>query len=116
MRFAVAVTAAALAQLVAYLTPGMPALVALLYLAFASCGAGFFAGRRSALAGALSVFAGGAVFGVWSDAPRWLRGDASATDLAGLTALLVGIVPYAIVGAVAGALGGVLRRRALAAR
>ena len=102
MRFAVAVTAAALAQLVAYLTPGMPALVALLYLAFASCGAGFFAG--------------GAVFGVWSDAPRWLRGDASATDLAGLTALLVGIVPYAIVGAVAGALGGVLRRRALAAR
>ena len=56
MRFALAVMVAAALQLVVYLQVGTwigtTALLAVVYILFASLGAGWFAGRRPALAGA----------------------------------------------------------------
>src|SRR5436190_13356495 len=56
MRFAVAVLGAGIVQIVPYqrldLWIGAGAALALLYIGFAAFGAGFFAGRRTVLAGA----------------------------------------------------------------
>ena len=118
MRFWAAVLVAAAAQLVVYLRVstwiGATALLAITYLLFAALGAGFFAARRSALAGLASVFVGAFLYGIVSYfAPGAL---AEAGQLFEWEArLLVSVVPYAIGGAFAGALGGAVRRRAIRA-
>jgi hypothetical protein len=92
------------------------AFLAMAYLLFASFGAGWFAARRSALAGGLSVLLGAeaaAVFQFITATPLELAG-ASALDLLGWAArLAVWAFPYAVGGAFAGAAGGWLRSRAL---
>ncbi len=116
MRFAVAVAAAAAADLVVLLRAdqwfGVVGLLALGYLLLASAGAGFVAAHRSALAGALAVFAGAALSAIVQYAGR----GSSGGDLGILAAfelqLLTAVVPYAVAGALAGLAGGVLRRRA----
>src|SRR5438034_9371616 len=68
MRFAVAVLGAGIAQVFPYLRLdqwiGAGGALALLYIGFAALGAGFFAGRRGAAAGALSVLVGPFLFAV----------------------------------------------------
>ena len=119
MRFWLAVLVAAVAQLAVYLQVGTwigtAALLATAYIAFASLGAGWFAARRSALAGGLSALLGAAVYGVVSFFGPGAIGM-TAFDLIGWEArLLLAVIPYVIVGAAAGALGGLLRRRAMGA-
>jgi hypothetical protein len=120
MRFWLAVFAAAIADVVVFsqgaLWVGGGALLAAMYLFFASFGAGWFAARRSALAGGLSVMLGAAVSAlyVYLTTPPAALAGASVLDLVGW-ALRLGIwaLPYAIGGALAGAGGGWLRGRAL---
>ena len=116
MRFAVAVVIAAAVQVVPYLRPDVPTVLAIAYVLFAALGAGFFAGARGWLAGALSVVLGAGLYGLWSRAALGAeRGLVLGDLLRSETALLVAIVPYAVLGALAGALGATIRRRALAA-
>lgn len=95
---------------------GDGAFLAMTYLLFASFGAGWFAARRSALAGGLSVLLGAeaaAIFQFLTATPLELAG-AGALDLVGWAArLAVWALPYAVGGAFAGAAGGWLRGRAL---
>ena len=95
---------------------GTGAFLALAYLLFAAFGAGWFAARRSALAGGLSVLLGAAA------ATLFQLFTLSSTALAGMGVLeLIGwtlrfmtwAFPYAIGGAFAGAAGGWLRGRAM---
>jgi len=92
------------------------AYLAMTYLLFASFGAGWFAARRSALAGGLSVLLGAeaaAIFQFLTATPLELAG-AGALDLVGWAArLAVWALPYALGGAFAGAAGGWLRGHAL---
>lgn len=89
--------------------------LALAYLLFSAFGAGWFAARRSALAGGLSVLLGAvaaAIFGFV--AATSLQLAANALDLIGWAlSLTFWALPYAVGGAFAGAAGGWLRRRAL---
>src|SRR2546427_10231010 len=68
MRFAVAVLGAGIAQVFPYLRLdqwiGAGGALALLYIGFAALGAGFFAGRGGAAAGALSVLVGAFLYAV----------------------------------------------------
>lgn len=120
MRFTLAVTAAAVADQIVFRRiadwVGVGAFLALGYLALASLGAGFFAGGRPALAGALAVFAGAALYGAMS----YLGTSSYATDLGALFGfelqLLTSVVPYAMTGALFGLLGGRLRAGALRRR
>ena len=115
MRFAIAVLAAATLDLVVLLRVdqwlGAAALLAIGYLLLSSAGAGFFAARRSALAGALAVIVGALLSGLVQYWPRL----AYANDLGVLAGfevqLVIALVPYAIGGAIAGRLGGALRAR-----
>ena len=119
MRFALAVGVAAALDLAVLLRIdqwiGTAGLLAIGYLLFASAGAGFFAGSRSALAGALAVVVGVLLSGLVQYWPRL----AYANDLGVLVGfelqLLVAFVPYEVGGAIAGHLGGALRGRALRA-
>jgi hypothetical protein len=90
--------------------------LALGYLLFSAFGAGWFAARRSALAGGLSVLLGAvaaAIFGFVTATPLQLGGS-NALDLIGWAlSLLFWALPYAVGGAFAGAAGGWLRRSAL---
>ena len=112
--------AAAVADVVVFsrteLWVGSGAFLAMTYLLFASFGAGWFAARRSALAGGLSVLLGAeaaAVFQFLTATPMELAG-AGPLDLLGWAArLAVWALPYAVGGAFAGAAGGWLRSRAL---
>lgn len=109
--------AAAVADLAAFLAVpnwiGVAALGAIGYLLFSAFGAGWFAARRSALAGFLSVIVGALIYGAYSLLAQ--GAGASATDLLGWEArLLIAVLPYAVGGAFAGAAGGWLRRRAMA--
>jgi hypothetical protein len=114
------VIAAAVADVVVFsrteLWVGNGAFLAMGYLLFASFGAGWFAARRSALAGGLSVLLGAeaaAVFQIVTATPVELAG-AGALDLLGWAArLALWALPYAIGGAFAGAAGGWVRSRAL---
>ena len=120
MRFALAVLVAAVAQLVVYLQVGTwigtTALLAVAYIVFASLGAGWFAARRPALAGGLSALLGAALYGIASFLGPGATGM-TVLDLIGWEArMLLAVIPYVVVGAAAGALGGWLRRRALGAR
>jgi len=113
MRFVIAIAVAAALDQVVFLRiadwMGVAALLALAYLALASFGAGFFAGRRSALAGALAVFGGAALYGILS----YLGRSSYANDVGSLLQfelqLLLSVVPYAIAGALFGLLGGRIR-------
>lgn len=120
MRFALAASAAAALDLAMLLRidqwVGAGALLAIGYLLLASAGAGFFAGRRSALAGALAVIIGLLLSGLIQYWPR----TSYANDLGVLIGfelqLLIAFVPYEIGGAIAGYAGGSLRGRALRRR
>ena len=115
MRFAIAVLAAATLDLAVLLRVdqwlGVGALLALGYLLVASAGAGFFAARRGALAGALAVIAGALLSGLVQYWPR----IGYANDLGALLVfelqLVIALVPYEIGGAIAGHAGEVARRR-----
>ncbi|MDP9321663.1 MAG: hypothetical protein M3P16_11270 [Chloroflexota bacterium] len=115
MRFAIAVLAAATLDLAVLLRVdqwlGAGALLALGYLLVASAGAGFFAARRGALAGALTVIVGALLSGLVQYWPR----IGYANDLGALLVfelqLVVALVPYEIGGAIAGYAGEVARRR-----
>jgi len=120
LRFWLAVLVAALADVVVFrqtaLWVGAGAFLAVAYLLFAAFGAGWFAARRSALAGGLSVLLGAAA------AAAFLYLTAPPLEVAGADVLaLIGwalrlsfwALPYAVGGAFAGAAGGWLRRRAL---
>lgn len=118
MRFALAVLAAALADLAAFLAVpnwvGVAAFGAIGYLLFSAFGAGWFAGRRSALAGALSVVVGALFYGAYS---FWREGSVGGAGIGELLAwearLLLAILPFAVGGLFTGAAGGWLRGRAL---
>jgi hypothetical protein len=115
MRFALAVAvAAALDQVVLLRVDqwiGSGALLAIAYLLLASAGAGFFAGRRGALAGAAAVIGGSLLSGLVQFWPR----VSYAFDLGVLAGfelqLLIALVPYEIGGAIAGHAGGLARIR-----
>ena len=120
MRFAVAVVGAGIAQIFPYLRLdqwiGVGALLAIAYIEFSAFGAGFFAGRRSWLAGALSVFLG-AVFYV---AVATLRAPGEVVGFGGFLYFLlrvpIAVFPFILIGAFAGWLGGATRARAVGAR
>jgi hypothetical protein len=115
VRFALAVIVAAAMQLVVYLQVGTwigtTALLAVVYILFASLGAGWFAGRRPALAGALSALLGAVLYSVVSFFGPAAIGM-SPLDLVGWQSrLLLAVIPYVVLGALAGTAGGSLRRR-----
>ena len=108
---------AAALQLVVYLQVGTwigtAAILAIAYILFASLGAGWFAARRSALAGGLSALLGAALYGVVSFFGPAAIGM-SPPDLIGWEfRLLLAVIPYVVLGAVAGATGGWIRGRAI---
>jgi len=122
MRFALAVFAAAAVHAYAFtlLTgPGISG-VALAVMLLAALGAGFFAARRGALAGLLSLYVGALAYAVFSylapphsteDAPRDLL------DVIGWGFRLgFAILPYAIGAALVGWAGSAARGRVLAWR
>jgi len=90
---------------------GVAALLALAYLMFASAGAGFFAGRRPALAGALAVFGGALLYGVISYLTRSSYANDPGSLLQFELQLMLSVVPYAVAGALSGMLGGRLGAR-----
>lgn len=113
MRFVLAVAAAAVLDQAVYLRIadwiGVAALLALAYLALASAGAGFFAGRRPALAGALAVFTGALLSGILSYLTRSSYANDPGSLLQYELQLVVSVVPYAVAGALSGLIGGRLR-------
>jgi hypothetical protein len=118
MRFTVAVLGAGIAQIFPYLRLdqwiGAGAALALLYMGFAAFGAGFFAGRRAALAGALSVLLGAFLYAVVA-AITQPGGDPGAF-LSFFLRIPIAVFPFILIGAFAGWLGGAARGRAVAAR
>lgn len=113
MRFLIATGAAAILDQVVFLRIadwiGVAALLALSYISLASAGAGFFAGRRPALAGALAVFGGAALYGVVSYLTRSSYANDPGSLLQFELQLGLSVVPYAVAGALSGLLGGRLR-------
>jgi hypothetical protein len=118
MRFALAVLGAGIAEIVPYARPATPTLLAIGYLMFAALGAGFFAGSRGWLAGALSILVGAALFGILSElGTMGVQGATTLGDfITAETGLILGVVPYAFLGALAGTAGGWLRSRAVSRR
>jgi hypothetical protein len=118
VRFALAVLGAGSVQVFPYLRldqwVGPGAVLAIVYIGFAAFGAGFFAGRRAWLAGALSVFVGAVLYAVVQALVPY---PGQAPDLGSFASFLlrlpIAVFPFAIVGALAGALGGLLRGRAV---
>jgi hypothetical protein len=115
MRVALAAGLAAALDLVVLLRIdhwiGSGALLAIGYLLVASAGAGFFAGRRSALAGALAVVFGAVLSGIVQYWPRLFYANDLGVLIGFEVQLLVALVPYAIGGAIAGYVGGIARLR-----
>lgn len=117
MRFAVAVALSAVAQALLFIrlsaTVGGGSFLALVFIVLATLGAGWFAARRAALAGALAVALAAATSAIVA-----LQGPAG-TGMPSLDAvgLVLGVVatfwPYIAIGAITGALGGALRQRML---
>lgn len=120
MRFALAVVVSAAAQLFVYLRLsdwiGIGALLALSYIAFAALGAGWFAARRSALAGALSVAVGVTLYALVTFFGPAGVGMAAFDLVLGVLRLVLAYWPYIAIGALAGAVGGRLRSRVVGAR
>jgi hypothetical protein len=117
MRVALAAVAAAALDLVVLLRidqwVGTGALLAISYLLVASAGAGFFAGTRSALAGAIAVIGGVLLSGLVQYWPRTSYANDLGVLLGFELQLLVAFLPYEIGGAIAGYFGGALRARAV---
>jgi len=115
MRFAVAVIGAGIVQIFPYLRldqwVSVGALLAMAYIVLAAFGAGFFAGRRASLAGALSVLVGAFLYVVVAALLQ------PGTDLGGFVSFFlripVAVFPFILLGALAGWLGGAVRARAV---
>jgi hypothetical protein len=90
---------------------GVGALLAIAYLLVGSAGAGFFAGTKGALAGALAVTFGALLSGLVQYWPRFSYANDLGLLLGFELQLLVALVPYAIGGAIAGHVGGSARLR-----
>jgi hypothetical protein len=118
VRFAVAVLGAGIVQVFPYLRLdqwiGAGAMLALVYIQFAAFGAGFFAGRRAALAGALSVLVGAFLY-VAAAALTQPGGDPGAFA-SFLLNIPIAVFSFILLGALAGWLGGVVRLRAVRGR
>ena len=118
MRFAVAVLGAGIAQIFPYLRldqwVGVGAILALVYIGFAAFGAGFFAGRRAPLAGALSVLVGAFLYAVVAGLTQ-PGGDPGAFASFFLR-IPIAVFPFILLGALAGWVGGATRARALRRR
>jgi hypothetical protein len=115
MRFAVAVIGAGIVQVFPYLRldqwVGVGAILALLYVEFAAFGAGFFAGRRTALAGALSVLLGAFLYVAIAGLTQ-PGGDPGAFASFFLR-IPIAVFPFILLGALAGWVGGTVRARAV---
>jgi len=115
VRFAVAVIGAGVVQVFPYLRldqwVGVAALLALLYIEFAAFGAGFFAGRRSALAGALSVLLGAFLYVVVAGLTQ--PGGDPGSFVSFFLRIPIAVFPFVLLGAPAGWLGGTLHARAV---
>ena len=117
MRFAVAVLGAAIVQIFPYLRldqwVGAGAVLAIAYIEFAAFGAGFFAGRHPWLAGALSVLVGAFLYVVVEALIQ------PGTDIGGFVSFFlripVAVLPFILLGALAGGLGGMARERLVTA-
>jgi hypothetical protein len=118
MRFAVAVLGAGIVQIFPYFRldqwVGLGGILAIAYLEFAAFGAGFFAGRRPSLAGALSVLLGASLYVIVAALVE------PGTDLGGFVSFLlripIAVFPFILLGALAGWLGGTVRARAVRGR
>lgn len=117
MRFAVAVIGAGIVQVFPYLRLdqwiGSGAVLAIAYIVFAAFGAGFFADRRAALAGALSVLIGAFVYVVVAGLTQ-PGGDPGAFASFFLR-IPIAVFPFILLGALAGGFGGMVRARAMRA-
>jgi len=120
LRFALAVIVSALTQVVMLVRVadwvGVGALLATTYLVFAAAGAGWFAARRSALAGALSVVLGVALYAAITYFGPAGIGTPPLDLVLGILRLVIAYWTFILTGAVAGAIGGAIRRRVLGAR
>jgi len=118
VRFAVAVLGAGVAQVFPYLRldqwVGTGAVLALLYIEFAAFGAGFFAGRRAALAGALSVLVGAFLYVVVAGLTQ--PGGDPGAFASFFMRIPIAVCPFIFLGALAGWLGGAARARAMRTR
>lgn len=120
MRFWLALAAGALAQGLAFSAfPGLGASAfAIAFIALTALAVGFFAARRGALAGFLTVYLGNLVFVLINLGRRGLGEDPS--DLGGFMGRLLIVqlmlLPYAVAGAMAGWAGSRLRRQLLTRR
>lgn len=117
MRFAFAVAVSAIAQFLMFLRLAGSAesgsFLALVFIVLATLGAGWFAARRSALAGALAVAVAAALGAIAT-----LLGPAGIgmrpADMAGnVLAVVATFWPYIAIGAITGAIGGALRQRVM---
>jgi len=115
MRFALAALVAGALDLAVLLKidqwVGAGALLAIAYLLVASAGAGFFAGRRGALAGALAVVLGALLSGLVQYWPRFSYANELGTLVGFELQLVIALVPYEIGGTIAGHFGAIARRR-----
>jgi hypothetical protein len=118
VRWAVVVLGAAMMQVFPYLRLdqwiGLGAILALAYIELAALGAGFFAVRRSALAGAVSVLLGAFLYVIVVTLIQ-PGGDLGAFTFF-LLRIPIAVFPFIVGGALAGWIGGRLRARAIAAR
>jgi hypothetical protein len=118
MRFAVAVLGAGVPQIYPYLRLdqwiGAGAVLAIAYIEFAAFGAGFFAGRRAWLAGALSVLLGAFLYVIVA---AFIQ---PGTDVGSFVSFFlripIAVFPLILLGALAGWLGGTVRARAVRVR
>lgn len=118
MRFAVAVVGAGVVQIFPYLRldqwVGVGAILALLYIEFAAFGAGFFAGRRASLAGALSVLLGAFLYVVVAGLTQ--PGGDPGAFVSFFLSIPIAVFPFILIGGLAGWLGGTTRARAVRRR
>ena len=118
MRFAVAVLGAGIAQVFPYLRLdqwiGAGGALALLYIGFAALGAGFFAGRHGAAAGALSVLVGAFLYAVVAGLTQ--PGADPGAFASFFLRIPIAVFPFILLGAFAGWLGAAVRSRAVTAR
>jgi hypothetical protein len=119
LRFTIAVVVSALTQLFVYLRIadwiGVGAILAMTYIVFAAAGAGWFARRRSALAGALSVILGVTLYALITFFGPAGIGTPAIDLVLGILRLVIAYWTFILTGAIAGALGGAIRRRVLGA-
>ena len=117
MRFAVAVLGAGIVQIFPYLRldqwVGAGAVLAIAYIEFAAFGAGFFAGRRAWLAGALSVLVGAFLYVVVEALIQ--PGSNVGGFVSFFLRIPVAVLPFILLGTLAGGLGGLARERAIRA-